>query len=61
MISFHAGEQGAFEHQNTMPNVPPPDKLADELSKQPIFAELPKLIRRWYEPECPIELPDLSD
>ncbi|NEV02329.1 acyl-CoA thioesterase domain-containing protein [Bradyrhizobium uaiense] len=58
MISFHVGEQSAFEHQNAMPDVPPPDKLTAELSKQPMFAELPERIRNWYGSERLIELPD---
>lgn len=57
MVSFHAGEQGAFDHQDNMPDVPPPEKLtAEELSKQPIFLEMPERIRRHYEPDRPIEL-----
>lgn len=57
MVSFHAGEQGAFDHQDKMPDVPPPEKLtAGELSKQPIFLEMPARIRRYYEPDRLIEL-----
>ncbi|MCC8939223.1 acyl-CoA thioesterase II [Bradyrhizobium sp. Arg68] len=57
MVSFHAGEHGVFDHQDKMPNVPPPEKLtAEELSKQPMFPELPEVIRRYYEPDRPIEL-----
>ncbi|WP_342713484.1 acyl-CoA thioesterase II [Bradyrhizobium sp. B124] len=57
MVSFHAEEQGSFDHQDKMPNVPPPEKLtAEELSKQPMFPELPERIRRYYDPDRPIEL-----
>ncbi|MGY4230111.1 acyl-CoA thioesterase-2 [Bradyrhizobium sp. USDA 4503] len=57
MVSFHAGEHGSFDHQDKMPNVPPPERLsAQELSKQPMFRELPEGIRRYYEPDRPIEL-----
>lgn len=59
IMSFHADEQSVFDHQDTMPDVPPPEKLtAETLSKQPMFAEMPERIRRWYEPDRPIELPD---
>ncbi|MFK4654190.1 acyl-CoA thioesterase-2 [Bradyrhizobium japonicum] len=58
MVSFHAGEPSAFDHQDSTPDVPPPEKLtAEALSKQPTFAEMPERIRRWYEPDRPIELP----
>lgn len=58
IVSFHAGEQSAFDHQDTMPEVPAPEKLTVEtLSRQPMFAEIPERIRRWYEPDRPIELP----
>lgn len=57
MVSFHAGEQGTFDHQDKMPDVPPPEKLAiEQLSKQPKFAEMPEHIRRYYDPNRPIEL-----
>ncbi|MGY4319341.1 acyl-CoA thioesterase II [Bradyrhizobium sp. JR3.5] len=57
MISFHAEEQGAFDHQDKMPNVPSPEKLtAEELSKRPMFPEVPERIRRYYEPDRPVEL-----
>ncbi len=61
MVSFHVEEEGAFIHQDTMPDVPPPEKLtAEEISKQPIFQKvlenMPEFIRRYYESERPIEL-----
>src|SRR6201999_4210926 len=57
MVSFHAEEQGAFDHQDKMPDVPPPEKLtAEEISKQPMFREMPEFIRRYYESDRPIEL-----
>ena len=57
MVSFHAQEQGAFDHQEKMPDVPPPEKLtAEEVSKQPMFREMPDFIRRYYESDRPIEL-----
>jgi acyl-CoA thioesterase-2 len=57
MVSFHVEEEGAFNHQDKMPDVPPPEKLtADELAKQPLFKEMPDFIKRYYESDRPIEL-----
>ena len=57
MVSFHAEEEGAFDHQDRMPDVPPPEKLtAEEVAKQPMFKEMPEFIRRYYEMDRPIEL-----
>lgn len=57
MVSFHAEEQGAFDHQYKMPDVPPPEKLtAEELSKKPMYPKIPEHIRRYYEPDRPIKL-----
>ncbi|WP_316399068.1 acyl-CoA thioesterase II [Bradyrhizobium sp. 33ap4] len=57
MVSFHAGEEGTFDHRDKMPDVPPPEKLTvEELSKESMFLELPESIRRYYEPNRPIEL-----
>jgi len=47
MVSFHVEEATAFNHQDRMPDVPPPDKLtAEELAKQPILGRMPEFIRR---------------
>ena len=57
MVSFHAEEEGAFDHQDKMPDVPPPEKLTpEEFAKQPMFKEMPEFIRRYYESDRPIEL-----
>jgi acyl-CoA thioesterase II len=57
MVSFQDQEQGAFNHQDEMPDVPPPEKLTpDELIKQPGFRDMPDFIRRYYEEDRPIEL-----
>ena len=57
MVSFHVEEEGAFDHQDKMPDVPPPEKLtAEEVAKQPMFREMPEFIRRYYESDRPIEL-----
>jgi acyl-CoA thioesterase II len=51
MVSFHAEEEGSFNHQDKMPDVPPPEKLtAEEVSKQPMFKNMPDFIRRYYDP-----------
>jgi acyl-CoA thioesterase-2 len=57
MVSFHAEEEDAFNHQDLMPDVPHPDKLsAEELAKDPIITQMPDFIRRYYESDRPIEL-----
>ncbi|UWU83068.1 acyl-CoA thioesterase II [Bradyrhizobium yuanmingense] len=49
MASFQAEEQGAFDHQGTMPDVPFPDEITSEkLANQPMFVETPEFIRRHY-------------
>jgi len=56
-MSFHVEEATAFDHQDQMPDVPPPDRLsAEEIVKQPFFKEMPEFIRRYYESDRPIEL-----
>lgn len=57
MVSFHAEEEGAFNHQDKMPEVEPPEKFtAEELSRRRIVSEMPEIIRRYYEPDRPVEL-----
>src|SRR5260370_36186594 len=57
MVSFHIEEQGSFDHQDKMPDVPPPEKLtAEEVAKQPMIREMPEFIRRYYESDRPIEV-----
>ena len=57
MVSFHVEEPSAFDHQDKMPDVPPPEKLtAEEMAKQPMFRDMPEFIRRYYESDRPIEL-----
>ena len=42
MVSFHIDEHGSFDHQDKMPDVPPPEKLtAEEVAKQPMFRDMP--------------------
>ncbi|MGL3210573.1 acyl-CoA thioesterase [Bradyrhizobium sp. BR 1433] len=54
--SFRAEEEGPLDHQDKMPDVLLPEKLtAEELSKQPMFPEMPEFIRRYYAIElCPV-------
>jgi len=57
MVSFHVDEPTAFDHQDKMPVVPPPEKLTpEEFAKQPTFRELPPFVQRYYESDRPIEL-----
>lgn len=57
MVSFHGDEESAFDHQDKMPDVPPPEKFtAEELTKHSMFPEMPEIIRRYYESSRPIEL-----
>ncbi|MDA9489538.1 acyl-CoA thioesterase II [Bradyrhizobium sp. CCBAU 11361] len=57
MVSLHSEEQSALNHQNAMPDVPPPEKFTiEEVSKHPNFSEMPEIIRRYYESDRPIEL-----
>ncbi len=52
MLSFHGSEEGAFDHQVAMPDVPSPEQLTIEKpSKQSVLAEMPERIRRWYYPD----------
>jgi len=51
MVSFHAEEESAFDHQDKMPDVPPPEKLtAEEVAKQPMFKEMPEFNCRTIRP-----------
>ena len=57
MVSFHVEEASAFDHQDPMPDVPPPEKLtADELMKEPSLEHMPEFIKRYYASDRPIEL-----
>ncbi|MET4608127.1 acyl-CoA thioesterase-2 [Bradyrhizobium sp. JR4.1] len=57
-VSFHAGEESAFDHQDKMPRVPLPEKLVEEeLPKQPLYCETMEFIRRNYAIELrPVEI-----
>jgi acyl-CoA thioesterase II len=54
--SFHKPEEG-FEHQSTMPDLPPPEALRDP--KELIGSQIDKLpdsMRRYFERELPIDM-----
>ena len=55
--SFHENEAG-FEHQEDMPDVPPPDALpsAAEMRERLLLTEVPDHIRRYLMRDRPIEL-----
>lgn len=55
-VSFHKAEPGP-EHQDQMPNVPPPEALPSERDlKARLINELPEAMRKYWESERPIEL-----
>ncbi len=57
LVSFHANELGGFEHQATMPVVPPPEDLPNESEmRKAMLPTMPDPVRRYYERERPIEL-----
>lgn len=58
MMSFHANEEGAFDHQEKMPEVPPPEKItAKELPKESTMFQTPEFIRLYYAIELrPVEI-----
>ncbi|MBR1165294.1 acyl-CoA thioesterase [Bradyrhizobium elkanii] len=57
MVSFHATEDGAFDHQDKMPDVPPPEQFtAEELSEHLTLPEMPQMIRNYYGPDRPVQL-----
>jgi acyl-CoA thioesterase-2 len=56
MVSFQVDETG-LDHQATMPDVPPPEKLPNESEvREKILPVMPDMVRRYYERERPIEL-----
>jgi acyl-CoA thioesterase-2 len=56
MVSFQVDEAG-LDHQATMPDVPPPEKLPNESEvREKILPVMPDMVRRYYERERPIEL-----
>jgi acyl-CoA thioesterase-2 len=57
LVSFHADEPSAFDHQAKMPDVPGPEALPSEAEmREKILPTMPDPVRRYYERERPIEL-----
>jgi acyl-CoA thioesterase-2 len=55
-VSFHKSEPG-LDHQMRMPDVPAPEDLPSEHDlKAKMIAELPEIMRKYWESERPIEL-----
>jgi acyl-CoA thioesterase-2 len=55
--SFHIVEDDVFDHQSAMPDVPPPEELADESDMKATFMQVaPEPIRKYWERERPLEL-----
>ena len=54
--SFHIAEPG-LDHQDPMPNVPPPEELPSEQQlKALLLSRLPETMRSYWERERPIEM-----
>ncbi|WP_375784815.1 acyl-CoA thioesterase II [Bradyrhizobium sp. Pha-3] len=58
MVSFHAEEAAAFDHQDKMPDVPSPEELSAEgEAERPMFPETPEILRHNYAIELrPVEI-----
>jgi acyl-CoA thioesterase-2 len=55
-VSFHKNE-GGYDHQASMPDVPPPEELPNEHDlKDQMLDKLPENMRRYWERERPIEI-----
>jgi acyl-CoA thioesterase-2 len=55
-VSFHKNE-GGYDHQASMPDVPPPEELPNEHDlKDQMLDTLPENMRRYWERERPIEI-----
>ena len=52
IVSFSTEEDGAFNHQEAMPQVPPPEDFSPEKMRQnPKIAAAPHYVRRFFETE----------
>jgi acyl-CoA thioesterase-2 len=50
IVSFTKEESGAFDHQDAMPKVPPPEELSPEkMLANPLIAKAPPYVRRFFE------------
>jgi acyl-CoA thioesterase-2 len=57
MTASFQGEERGLEHQSVMPDVPPPESLADlrELTA-PLLEKIPEKVRRYFTHERPFEV-----
>ena len=61
MTASFQDDEGGFEHQTPMPDVPPPEKLLGEAElKEQFMAAAPSHIRAYWERPRPIELRPVS-
>lgn len=50
IVSFTRDEPGAFDHQDAMPTVPPPEEFSPEkMLANPLIASAPPYVRRFFE------------
>ena len=54
-VSFQIDEPG-FDHAIAMPDVPPPESLAEIVEMTKLIPAMSPLVRAWYERERPLEL-----
>jgi acyl-CoA thioesterase-2 len=52
IVSFAMPEMDGFSHQETMPDVPPPEAFApDIMMAHPLMEKAPRHVRRFFEPD----------
>lgn len=54
IVSFAKEEKDSFNHQETMPDVPPPEAFSPEVMKDhPLLKDAPKFVKRFFESDTP--------
>jgi len=54
IVSFAAKEKDSFDHQEVMPDVPPPEDFSPEkMAGHPLLADAPKFVKRFFESDKP--------
>jgi acyl-CoA thioesterase-2 len=54
IVSFAAQERDSFNHQEVMPDVPPPEAFSPEkMAGHPLLANAPKFVKRFFESDTP--------
>ena len=54
IVSFAAQERDSFNHQEVMPEVPPPEAFSPEkMAGHPLLANAPKFVKRFFESDSP--------